>query len=466
MSYMRVINLCCFILFLFGTAVKGKVVLPAVIDNNMVLQQKSEVALWGKAKSNSKIKITTSWNKRSYVTQANGDSLWRVMVSTPEAGGPFAITFDDGEKLVLNNILIGEVWICSGQSNMSMPVIGLKNQPIAGANDFLLDADNPKIRLFQIQRQYSLRPEFDCKASPWIEANSESVANFSAVGYFYAKILQEKLQVPVGIIQTAWGGTRIEAWTGASSLDSLHFKSQSGKSKVNQHTPSALYNAMINPIVGFGIKGFLWYQGEANRVNYHQYDRLMEAMVKGWRSVWNLGNLPFYYVQIAPFRYDGKDKSPFLREAQLKASTLIPNSGMVVSLDVGKEAFIHAPDKFTIAKRLAFWSLANDYGISKLAYASPVYKSHKITNDTVIISFANAKYGLSSFGKELSAFEVAGADKVFYPAKATIVSQGVKVQSEHVKEPIAVRYAFKDWVIGDLYNTEGLPASSFRTDNW
>jgi len=466
---MKIINLSFSILLFISTGVSGKVILPAVIDNNMVLQQKSEAPLWGKAKPSTKVKITTSWNGKSYTTQTGSDSLWRVSVSTPAAGGPFNITFDDGDKLVLKNILIGEVWVCSGQSNMSMPVKGFKNQPIAGSNELLLNAENPKIRLIQIQRQYSVKPQFDCKVSPWTEASMESVSEFSAVGYMYAKILQEKLNVPVGIIMTAWGGTKIEAWTNSNSLDSLSFIKQpllKEKAKINHNSATVLYNAMINPLVGYGIKGFIWYQGEANRSNYDQYDQLMEAMVKGWRKEWNMGELPFYYVQIAPFKYDGNNKSAFLREAQLKASTLIPNSGMVVSLDVGKETFIHPPDKATIAKRLALLALANNYGMTKLAYASPVYKSHKIVKDVATISFSHAENGLSSFGKNLSAFEIAGEDKVFYPAKATIVSEGVKVQSDHVKVPVAVRYAFKDWVVGDLYNTEGFPASSFRTDNW
>lgn len=437
----------------------AKVILPPVITDNMVLQQKSNTALWGKAIPGTKITIETSWNKKNYSVIAQGDSSWRIKVSTPAAGGPYTISFHDGEVLILKNILIGEVWVCSGQSNMSMPVNGFKNQPVAGSDALLKHAENPEIRLMQIQRQYALSPEFSCKVSPWTAANPESVAEFSAVGYIYAKLLQEKLKVPIGIIMTAWGGTRIEAWTDPESI-------ARPTTKITHNSPTVLYNAMINPITGYGIKGVIWYQGEANRSNASEYAQLMQQMVKGWRKAWNIGEWPFYYVQIAPFKYDGANNSAFLREAQFKASTSIPNCGMVVSLDVGKENFIHAPDKTTIAQRLALWALANNYGMHKLAYASPAYQSHTITGDMVQISFSHAEHGLSSSGKKLQAFEIAGEDKVFHPATATIKGATVVLKSENVKTPVAVRYAFKDWVTGDLFNTEGLPAAPFRTDNW
>ncbi len=455
---MKLINICIGLVLLLNTVVNAKVILPPVIDNNMVLQRSTIAALWGKAKPGAKIAIKTSWNNKLYSITAQSDSSWKIGVNTPVAGGPYTITFNDGDLLTLKNVLIGEVWVCSGQSNMSMPVKGFKKQPIEGSGELLLHAENSKIRLMQIQRQFSVKPEFNCEVSPWTEANRESVADFSAVGYIYAKLLQEKLKVPIGVIMTAWGGTKIEAW-----MKELQLKE---KAKINHNSPTVLYNAMMSPLVGYGIKGVIWYQGEANRSNYHQYDQLMETMVKGWRKAWHIGEWPFYYVQIAPFKYDGTNQSAFLREAQLKASTSIPNCGMVVSLDVGKEDFIHAPDKTTIARRLASWALANNYGMEKLAHASPVYKSMRIKGDSVAIYFDHAANGLSAFGKDLTGFEVAGAGKEFFPATAKITSNGVMVFSEVVKKPVAVRYAFKDWIVGSLYNAEGLPASSFRTDDW
>ncbi|MBO9151536.1 sialate O-acetylesterase [Chitinophaga sp. GCM10012297] len=457
------------LLILASIKVNGKVVLPSVIDHNMVLQQKTQAALWGKARPMSKVKVTTSWNGKVYVANTGADSLWRVSVSTPSAGGPFQITFDDGEKLTLKNILIGEVWICSGQSNMTMPVKGYGNQPVSGANDILMDAKNSKIRLFQIKRQLSARPQFQAEARHWEEADVKSVSEMSAVGYLFAKIVQQKLDVPVGIILTSWGGTRIEAWMSAQSLQ--HFPSAKiplpeDTAKLNQNRATVLYNAMIHPIEGFTAKGILWYQGEANRKNHQEYAQLMQSMVADWRTRWNQGEWPFYYVQIAPFRYDGDNITFYLREAQQKALKLIPNSAMAVSADAGMEKSIHPPDKLTIAKRLAYCAFARDYGVAGLPYQGPVYKAMKINNDKIDLTFDNAPNGLYAGGKELTLFEIAGEDKVFYPAEAQITKTGIQVKSARVKKPVAVRYAFKDWFTGELFNNEGLPASPFRTDDW
>ena len=441
------------------SAAFAKISLPSIFSNNMVLQQNSTVSIWGKAKASVKVTVHTSWNNQKYSAVSAADGSWKLSLVSTKAGGPYRITISDGEEMVLDNVLLGEVWVCSGQSNMEMPVKGFKNQPTLNSADILLDADNPQIRLIRYEKTLSKTPQYDCKSTSWQVSDPQSAKEFSAVGYQFAQQLQRKLKVPVGMIMSTWGGTRIEAWTAGNSA-------VADTSKISRDDPSALYNAMIHPFLGYGIKGVLWYQGEANRSNYEQYDQLMEAMVKGWRKGWNIGEWPFYYVQIAPFKYDNNNKSAFLREAQLKASTKIPNSGMVVSMDVGTEDFIHPPDKTTISKRLAYWAMANTYGMKGLPFRSPVYKSHKTDKNVITISFSHAENGLSSFGKKLSAFEIAGEDKVFHPATARITAAGVTVQSENVKTPVAVRYAFKDWVEGDLFNNEGLPASSFRTDSW
>jgi len=458
------------VLFLAAINASGKISLPSVISDNMVLQQKSKVALWGKAKINSRVRVTTSWNKQEYVSSADGNGSWKLLVATPSAGGPYEITFNDGEKLTLSNILIGEVWVCSGQSNMEMPVKGFGNQPILNANEILLDADNPQIRLIRYERALTRTPEYDSKSTSWQVSDAQNAKDFSAVGYQFAQILQRKLKVPVGIIMSTWGGTKIEAWMTGNSLKQfpeIVIPAVADTTRINKNDPTVLFNGMINPFLGYGIKGVIWYQGEQNRSNPQIYDRLMVSMVKEWRSLWNRGDFPFYYVQIAPFHYkDRIGPANLLREAQLKASTQIPNSGMVVSMDVGAENFIHPPDKTTISKRLAYWAIANDYGMKGLPFASPVFKSMTVDKDIANLSFDHAENGLSSFGKPLSAFEIAGEDKIFYPANAKITGKGVSLQSEQVKVPVAVRYAFKDWVIGDLFNTEGFPASPFRTDNW
>ena len=459
----------CALLILSGQAF-ARVILPSVIDNNMVLQQNARVPLWGKAKPNARVTVITSWNNKLYTVWAKNDSTWRVFVQTPKAGGPYEVSFNDGQLLKLKNILIGEVWICSGQSNMEMPVKGFGNQPILNSNDILMDAENPQIRLFRLERALTRQPQANCKATPWQEADAESVKNFSAVGYQYAKLLQARLKVPVGIIMSVWGGTMIEAWMDKASINNFpEVKIPADTARINKNDPTVLFNAMINPFVGYGIKGVIWYQGEQNRINYQIYDKLMVSMVKEWRKLWEMGDWPFYYVQIAPYTYTLKDKqglAPYLREAQLKAMSEIPNAGMVVTMDVGSERVIHPPDKLPVSKRLAYWALANTYGKKGINYLSPVYKSIKITGDNAYINFNYTPNGLTTFGKELLAFEIAGNDKVFCPAQAKISGNGIIVSSENVKTPVAVRYAFKDWVVGDVYNTEGLPLAPFRTDDW
>lgn len=462
--------LCMLTLLINVELLRAEVKLPGIFSDNMVLQQKDNVDIWGKTAKNKVVIISTSWNNKTYKSTSDEDGDFRIKVLTPEAGGPYTITLDDGDKRVLKNILIGEVWVCSGQSNMEMPVKGFKNQPILNSTDILLEADNPQIRLIRYEKALTRTSQFDCKSTFWEVSNIKSAGDFSAVGYQFAQILQRKLNVPIGVIMSTWGGTKIEAWMterGLKEFPEIRIPSISDPAPVIKNDPAVLFNAMINPFLGYGIKGVIWYQGEANRSNSEIYDRLMVSMVKEWRSLWNRGDFPFYYVQIAPFKYDNKTKpASLLREAQFKASKEIPNSGMVVTMDVGEENFIHAADKTTVSKRLGYWAMANTYGMKGLPHASPVYKSMELDNDVLKLTFEHAANGLTSFGKRLAAFEVAGEDKIFYPATAKISGPGITLQSDSVKRPVAVRYAFKNWAVGDVFNTEGLPLSPFRTDNW
>lgn len=348
-----------------------------------------------------------------------------------------------------------------------MQVKGYTNQPILNSNDLLTDADEPGVRLFRVERNMSRTPLTELNAK-WEHTNSETVGQFSAVGYQFARMLQQKLKVPVGIIQSAFGGTVIEAWMDKKSFAGVtDFKIPADTVKMIKNEPFVLFNAMINPIIGFNIKGALWYQGENNRFNAGTYDKKMEAMVKGWRALWACGEFPFYYVQLAPNVYkDGKDQVPVIYEAQSRAVSLIPNSGMVVSVDAGSQTTIHPPDKTTISKRLLYWALAKTYGKKGVAYSGPAYKSLNVENGRAIVVFDDAPLGLTAYNKPLISFEIAGEDKIFHPATAVISGKTVLVQSDEVKKPVAVRYAFKDRSEGNLYNVEGLPAAPFRTDNW
>lgn len=452
---------------LFALSSSAKVSLPAIISSGMVLQQQSDAALWGKAKVNSKLSIVTSWNKKTYTVTTEKDGSWKTSVQTPIAGGPYEITFNDGEKLELNNVLIGEVWVCSGQSNMQMPVGGFMNEPVTNSLNLLMEAEEKGVRLFKIERTSANTPQTALKAT-WKSSSAENISDFSAVGYQFARMLQKQLHVPIGIVESAFGGTPIEAWMKSSSLAGFtDYPVKTDTTTTTRNDASMLFNAMINPIVGFNIKGLIWYQGESNRGTANTYDKKMQAMVKEWRTIWACGDWAFYYVQIAPFLYKGdENKLPLMYEAQARATRIIPNSGMAVSVDAGSEISIHPSNKTVISQRLAYWALGRTYGKKGIPYHGPVYKSIQSENGKAILNFDHTTNGLTSYDKPLINFEIAGADKVFYPATATIAGNTVVVQSDKVSSPIAVRYAFKDWLAGNLYNVDGLPAAPFRTDTW
>ncbi len=456
-------------LLLLSQIALGKIKLPAIISDNMVLQQQSTVPLWGKAIANANVSVITSWNNQHYTAQSDADGRWKIEIQTPKAGWPYSITFSDGDTLVLANILIGEVWVCSGQSNMDKPVRGAVNQPILNSNDILVHAHDSLLRLFHVKRKISRTPLDDCEGS-WELSSPENASTFSAVGFQFAKKMQEILKVPVGIIQASWGGTPIKGWTDKKSLQpfsQIKIPSANSTKKISSQQPTCLFNGMINPIVGYGIKGFIWYQGEWDRRDAYLYKDLMIAMVKGWRALWGRGELPFYYVQIAPYEYGGKlkDSVPYVREAQAQAMKEIPHSGMVVSMDVGNKYTIHPPDKTTIAKRLLYWALGDAYHWKGVAYKSPSFQSMEVKDNQVTVSFSDAPRGLTSFDQKINGFELAGKDKVFYPADAKITQRGkVVLQSDKVANPVAVRYLFKDWADGNLYNIAGLPVGPFKTD--
>lgn len=455
--------------FICSSNLFAEVKLPAFFNDNMVLQQQSSCAIWGNATKNAKVSVTTSWDKKSYTSVASADGSFKLKVATPKAGGPYNISISDGKGLTLKNVLIGEVWICSGQSNMEMPVKGFKNQPILGSAEAIANADNPQIHVFTVKKNVSLTPLTDVKGE-WYEANSESIADFSATAYFFGLELNNKLHVPIGLINTSWGGTLIEPWIsemGIKNFDWVPLPDKKPVEKLSQQTPTVLFNAMINPLVGYGIRGAIWYQGESNRNNPSGYEKLMPGLIQNWRMLWGQGDFPFYYMQIAPYDY-GKTgvNSAFLREAQLKVSTVLPNTGMASLMDIGEEHIIHPSHKEVGSKRLAYLALEKTYGIKGLQAGSPVYKAMSVDNGIVKLTFDNAPNGITSYSKPLNQFEIAGADQKFYPANAVITKDGINVSAESVKEPVAVRYAFKDYVIGDLFGLNGNPVSSFRTDDW
>lgn len=463
---------------LFCNSALAQLSLPAFFSDNMVLQQQSDPAVWGWTKPGTTVTVSGSWDKKKLSATADEKGKWTVHLHTPKAGGPFELTISDGKAITLHDVLIGEVWLCSGQSNMEMPMKGFRDQPIIGSNDAIFHSDNPQIRLFTVPRSVQKQPLDTPKNSSWKLAAPEAVSNFSATGYFFGRYLFESLKVPIGLVNISYGGSPVEAFMSAEALSAypeIKIPAKTDTGKINNKVATSLYNGMMHNFIGYGIKGCIWYQGETNYDRPDQYENLFPDFVKEMRTESGLGDFPFYYVQIAPYNYAQystaqtwpvKNNSAYLRDAQRKALAKIPNSGMAVVMDIGEENSIHPMNKEIGSKRLALMALAKTYGQKGFGYASPAFDSLSISGSIATIRFSNAPNGLTSFGKPLLNFEIAGADKIFRQAKAVIVQGKVQVSSPDVKDPVAVRYAFKDFVVGDLFSTEGFPVSSFRTDSW
>jgi len=645
----------------------------SIFADSMVLQQQHDVAVWGKGIAGKKIVVESSW-KSTASTVADSEGSWSVALKTVKAGGPYQVTATDGDTTItLHDVLLGEVWLCSGQSNMEMPLEGWRpTNPIVNSDSEIANANYPSIRLFGMKRSYSIEPEFSCDGK-WTACTPHNARLFSAAGYFFAKTLYEKLKVPIGMIHASWGGTAIESWIGKkdlASIDAYHqvlqkmeeerdsivilnkwidshptiklagrkqenrwlaldfddsacaskkfndslwkqmvlptvwertemgefdgavwfrkevilpsswrgknlllslgpiddmdetyvngalvgsrltegmwetprtyslpsgdvqdsivqiavrvldyggnggiwgkpeemqlkrvdtalsiplagswrylpvaefrggifyvfgykgqeyFKRPKVQNDFSAYSPTALFNGMISPLVPFTLSGVLWYQGESNSGKPKMYETLFPLMIGEWRNAFRSENMPFYYVQIAPFKYDSATHSELLREAQLKTLS-VKNTGMVVTLDIGDPNSIHPADKQDVGKRLALWALANTYHQKKIAFSGPIFRSMKMKKNVAVLKFENVGKGLvlkeDSSGNE---FQIAGDDKQFKNATASIKGSTLLISSPDVLHPVAVRYAFTNASSATLFTTDGLPASSFRTDDW
>ena len=450
-------------IFLFSKGkIQAEISLPAIFSDGMVLQQLSQVAIWGTSdKKNQKIIVSPSWNNKEYTVLSDNTGFWRLKIQTPIYGGPYSIQISDGEITSIKNVLIGEVWLCSGQSNMDMRVGGRYNDPVIGSLDAIVTSENLEIRMFTVESKMASEPLTSCSGT-WLEASSETVGSFSATGYFFARKIHQILRVPVGIIHASYGGSRVEAWMSKAGVTPY-------KDLPEVENASILYNGMLNPIVGYGIQGCLWYQGEANVNAPDLYTELLPSLVKDWRLKWDRGEFPFFYAQITPFNYnkgEGKGKnSAYLREAQIKCLDLIPSSGIVILTDVGNARTIHPMEKETVGNRFAYLALGRTYNKKGFPTTGPIYKSMQIEENIVTVFFDEE---LTTFRQPLTDFEIAGEDKQFHSANAHLGKdpKTIVLSSTKVENPVAVRYAFKDYVKGSLYNMFGLPASSFRTDDW
>lgn len=480
----RLLALVCLLAVAFS--LDAEVRLPSVLGDNMVLQRNSEVNLWGWAKPRKTVRIRTSWNRKRYRVRSGPDGRWQVKVVTTEAGGPYTITISDGKKTRIGNILLGEVWICSGQSNMEMPVQGFLGQPCLHAAETMREARlYPDIRLFTVARDSTAVLKDDCSGG-WLCSDPKTVGAFSAVGYYFGRCLNQYLGVPIGLITTNWGGTNIEAWMSPESNAKLGVdEGYTSKNWDEYYFPcSVLYNGMVAPITNYTAKGFIWYQGESNRGNWKEYAEMQAEMIRQWREAWGNPQMPFYITQIAPYRYSGAEKrrSALLVENQVKATSMVPNCALASTTDIGMYSLIHEPDKLSVGERLAWLALSRDYNIPGIPAEAPTYKSMEIKEGKSIISFNNLcapgdQSDPRSFNwiddqgqvvRSVKGFEIAGADKVFYPANARLLwsDNQVEVWSDKVPVPVAVRYCFCNYTETNLKTTLGQPVVPFRTDDW
>lgn len=447
-----------------GLTALADVRLPAVLGSHMVLQQSSSVAFWGSCEPGEKIRINTSWDTVTYTATGSAEANWKLYLNTPKAGGPFRITITGNNKIELEDVLVGEVWLCSGQSNMEMSVNwGLPYATEAAA------ATNTMIHFFRIPRTTALYPQEDLKAG-WVVCTPDEMKAFSAAGYFFGLDLQSVLHCPIGLISASWSGSPAEVWTPADTIlrdgTLAAAAAQIKPSDGWPARPGATFNAMIYPLVNYNIAGAIWYQGESNIGTAYAYHYLFARMIASWRHLWKK-DFPFYYVQIAPFAGYGRSSSAaFLREAQTQTLTE-PNTGMVVTTDLVDDINdIHPKLKKEVGQRLANYALAQTYGKTGIAYKVPLYQSMEVEGKSIRVHFTNADKGLVSHGGMIKEFYVAGDSQFFFPAQARIEGQTIVVSSNMVPRPVAVRFAFRNAPEPNLFNTEGLPVSPFRSDDW
>ncbi len=438
--------------------------LPKIIGDHMVLQQAQKVNVWGWAEAGEKVLVKLA--ESSAEVNADQQGKWKVALDPPAVGGPYEMTITGKNSLTVQDILVGEVWVCSGQSNMEWPVAASNN-----SNEEIEQAKFPNIRLFSVTKKIAQDPQSDCEGS-WKGCDPSSVGSFSAVGYFFGRKLHQELDVPVGLVNTSWGGTLAEAWTSNSTLagNEMFAKILERSANFDPRTPhqaSVLFNGMINPLIPLGIRGAIWYQGESNISRAQQYSVLFPAMIQDWRKNWGQDDFPFYFVQLAPYRYDGMDPTlcAELREAQLK-TLAVPNTGMAVTMDIGNVKDIHPRNKQDVGNRLALWALAKIYG-KELVYSGPLYESMAVDGNKVRLQFKHVADGLVAEGDgPLRDFLIAGEDQSFVSGNAVIDGQTIVVSSDEVAKPVAVRYGWRDDAEPNLFNTAGLPASPFRTDDF
>ncbi len=482
---------------LFGSASQAiaEVQLPNIFSDSMVLQRDQENRIWGRAEAGEKVTVTIAG--QSHQTAADSDGNWQVKLAPLSVGDPLTLSVKGNNEIKLTDVLVGEVWICSGQSNMAMTVDRSNAADLEKAA-----ADFPRIRMINFPRVGTQSPVWTHNNSSWMVCSPQTVGGFSAVGYFFGRQLHQTLDVPIGLINNAWGGSSCEAWINRDlmkadpqyqpmlarwdamqkNLDSLSEKATLNDADKKQvanlkrqlsgnHNPANIYNGVLKSHLGYGIRGAIWYQGESNAGRAYQYRTLFPLMISNWRDEWKQGDFPFYWVQLADFRSENADPGDSswaeLREAQTMTMDKLANTGEAVIIDTGEGYDIHPKNKQTVGRRLARWALAKDYGID-IACQSPRYKSMETSGNKITLTFGDIGNGWRPFDvREARGFAIAGEDQKFVWATAKIQKDGqIEVSSDQVAAPVAVRYGWAENPVLNMFNNTGLPLTPFRTDDW
>jgi sialate O-acetylesterase len=498
----------CAVAWAWAATVHADVRLPALFTDHMVLQREQKNRVWGWADPGEVVKVSIGGQTQQ--TTAGADKKWHVVLDPLPVGGPYTLTVEGKNRLTVQDVLVGEVWICSGQSNMQWSV-NASNDPDLEK----LAANFPQIRLITVPHVGTQEPQDDFKGA-WVPCSPDTVGNFSAVGYFFGRQVHQTLGVPVGLINNAWGGSACEAWIRRDLLagDPLYQpllerwenleKAAADTAAIDQRLkdwekavaeakaagkqppprpqdprplmagnarPGNIYNGVLKPTIGYGIRGAIWYQGESNASRAYQYRELFPLMIKSWRDEWGQGDFSFYYVQLADFREEkpqpGDSDWAELREAQTLTMSKLPKVGQAVIIDIGEGKDIHPKNKQDVAKRLARWALANDYGIN-LPFRSPEYAAMEKQGSKIVVKFQHVGGGFRPFDtNEIRGFAIAGEDRKWVWAQAKITgADTIEVWNDEVKDPVAVRYAWADNPVCNLYSVNGLPVTPFRTDDW
>ncbi len=459
----RKTSILYFLCLLIFQHAEAKLAVPAIFGNHMVMQQNSEVKIWGWGKPFEKVTILSSWSSDTLRTMVNHNGNWSLTLKTPKAGSGHSLRIQGHNLIEISDILIGEVWLCSGQSNMEWSV----SHGINDGEELAQSAHHEDLRLFHVEWRSSPSRCLDV-VGQWVKCTPETMREFSAIAYVFGKELNQQLKQPIGLISSNWGGTPIESWTSVHEIESdAYLCDAAGKLPYFSWAPNKpgyTYNAMLAPLMPFAIKGVLWYQGEANVDNAYAYPEMLETLVRSWREGFKT-DFAFLYAQIAPFKSYPNDDGVKVRDAQRQALKRIPNSGMVILSDIGDTTDIHPRNKIDAGKRFAHVALHKTYHHSEYPTSGPLYKSHSVSGNKVEVQFGHSE-GLYCSQNELNMFELAGEDLKWHKAEAQIKNNTVIVSSSRVKQPVHVRFEWKNAVMPILFNKHNLPASSFTTLDW